>query len=451
MAMAVQTAPHSNLPIVRDVEANAAPAAVVAPPADPLDDFTSGSDDVEVFVMGVPMTDPQILRATQTIFALITVDFFFLCDYLLMSFELGEVQPLVLLLFVLLPATGYFGILNNSAGLLRCFGCLTLTQALMWTLGILIAVTLIVFTRPGENSIHQHSEYLLLFIFHAVSYNVLAYYGCFLASEVEKGAALPSRRRRHNREDYNILGLQVADMRTLQDVQNLFNASWLVFFFMLYFSVALFDHAVASVLKGTFTVALIYTVFVGSWVGMVHGSFFGVKRNDGALLGRAALIGTLFFVAFFTIALSFIFGGGFQYYRQAIFALYVAFAFYWLASHARKLRNKVLEGAKLTRLVTEPSQVQVGTIGGMSGSSALGAVYMDSAPRPMGMEGVVMGRAIATPAPAPAPAPVRAEEQKPGAASASPAAAGWGQKFDTESGQPIPKFDPQTGAQNWGP
>jgi hypothetical protein len=177
---------------------------------------------------------------------------------------------------------------------------------------------------------------------------------------------------------------------------------------------------------------------------MVHGSFFGVKRNDGALLGRAALIGTLFFVAFFTIALSFILGGGFQYYRQAIFALYVAFAFFWLASHARKLRYKVLEGAKLTRLVTEPSQVQVGTIGGMSGTSALGAM---DAPRPMGMEGVVMGRAVLTPAPALA----RAEEQKPGAASASPAAAGWGQKFDTESGQPIPKFDPQTGAQNWGP
>merc|ERR1719463_984822 len=258
-----------------------------------------------------------------------------------MAIHLGEINLLVLLLFILLPATGYFGILNNSAGLLRCFGCLTLCQGMIWTIGILIATTLIVFTRPGEDTIHQHAEYLILFLFHAVSYNVLAYYGCFLAKEVEKGTSLPARRR-HNREDYNILGLQVADMRTLQDVQNLFNSSWLVFFFMLYFSVALFDQAVQSVISETHTyfrgeIFAIYCVFIVLWVCMVQGCFVGVKKNNAAALGRAHCIGALFCVGFVTIGLTFVLGCGLTCSRQSIFALYVAGAFFWAASHAQKL------------------------------------------------------------------------------------------------------------------
>ena len=85
-------------------------------------------------------------------------------------------------------------------------------------------------------------------------------------------------------------------MRTLQDVQNLFNASWLVFFFMLYFSVALFDHAVYSVLSETHTyfrgeIFAIYCVFIVLWVCMVQGCFVGVKKNNAAALGRAHCIG----------------------------------------------------------------------------------------------------------------------------------------------------------------
>ena len=48
---------------------------------------------------------------------MITVDFFFICDYVLYSLEQGEVNVLWLVLFVALPTTGYFGILNNSVGL----------------------------------------------------------------------------------------------------------------------------------------------------------------------------------------------------------------------------------------------------------------------------------------------------------------------------------------------
>ena len=35
-----------------------------------------------------------------------------------------------------------------------------------------------------EGSIHQHAEYILLFLFHAFTYTVLTYYGCFLAGKV---------------------------------------------------------------------------------------------------------------------------------------------------------------------------------------------------------------------------------------------------------------------------
>merc|ERR1719478_407086 len=117
---------------------------------------------------------------------------------------------------------------------------------------------------------------------------------------------------------------------------------------MLYFSVALFDHAVQSAISGTGTVFFIYCIFVGLWVCMVHGGFMGVKKNDAALLGRANFIGVLFCVLFCTISLSFVFGCGMECGRRAIF---------WASAHARKLRGKVLEGAKLTRLVSEPSQV----------------------------------------------------------------------------------------------
>merc|ERR1719201_1258517 len=290
-------APNSNLPMVRDVEANVAPNAASAGfgrtagpvsqarQSGPLDVADpSGMDDIEVFVLGVPMTDPQVLRATQTVFALIWVDFFFLCDYMLFAIEQGQINLIVLLLFILLPCTGYFGILYNSSGLLRCFGCLTGCEGFFWTIAVMVIMNVMFTTSVTDDSIHQHAEYTLLFIFHAVSYNVLAYYGCFLATKVEQGAALPARRR-NNREDYNILGLQVSDMRTLQDVQNLFNSSWLVFFFMLYFSVALFDHAVESVIKGTFYIFLVYCAFIGLWLCMVHGVFLGVKKNDAALLG----------------------------------------------------------------------------------------------------------------------------------------------------------------------
>jgi hypothetical protein len=427
-------------PEPRALEAGAAAAEVV-------------EEGIEVYVMGVPMNDPATLRATQTVFALITVDFFFICDYVLYSLEQGEVNVLWLVLFVALPTTGYFGILNNSVSLLRCFGCLTLLQAIAWSFGSAIFALMLLFTEPraddpstpnmDEGSIHQHAEYILLFLFHAFTYTVLTYYGCFLAGKVERGAALPATRRQ-NREDYSILGLQVADMRTLQDVQNLFNASWLVFFFMLYFSVALFDHAVYSVLSEEFSyfrgeIFAIYCVFIVLWVCMVQGCFVGVKKNNAAALGRAHCIGALFCVGFVTIGLTFVLGCGLGCYRQSIFALYVAGAFFWAASHAQKLRGKVLAGAKLTRPVSEPAQVQVGTIlgGAASGHSAAGVA--EFAPRPaVGMEGVVMGRAVTTHGSAPA------AQQKPSAPRFDPNTGARLQPAESTAA-PAPRFDPMTG------
>ena len=96
--------------------------------------------DADVHVLGLPMQDPAILKGTQIVLALIWVEVFFLCEYLAFAFVNRAISWEVLAIFLSLPLTGYFGIMYNSAGLLRCFSCLALLQALFWSVITLLII-----------------------------------------------------------------------------------------------------------------------------------------------------------------------------------------------------------------------------------------------------------------------------------------------------------------------
>merc|ERR1719389_1139473 len=113
---------------------------------------------------------------------------------------------------------------------------------------------------------------------------------------------------------------------------------------------------------------------------MVHGALIGVKKNDATLLQRASVIGTVFCTLFSTISLWVILTCGLRCFRFWWVTLYDAGACFWAALHAWKLKGRVERGEKLLRPSSEIPQVAEGQAEGM--------------PAPIGMDGVVMGRAL---------------------------------------------------------
>jgi hypothetical protein len=203
-----------------------------------------------------------------------------------------------------------------------------------------------------------------------------------------------------------MFGMQMMDMQILQEVQNLFNGSWLVFFFMVYLAVAFFDSAVYSVAVGDFVFFFLYCIFFSLMACMVHSAFMGVKKNNIKLLVRSSSIGAAFCFIFTFFAFLFITGCGGPCFREWFLLLYIAFAFFWAAVHAWKLKGRVENGATLTRSVAEPVGVTVGTVmGGQDGGAPQApdpAVAATGFHGSVGsMEGVVMGRALTEAAPPP--------------------------------------------------
>jgi hypothetical protein len=387
------------------------PAGDAAPAASHILDVgqpvAAGHIDTDVHVLGLPMQDPAILKGTQMVFALIWVEIFFFAEYVAASLAVGRINLLMVSIFAALPLCGYFGILYNSSNLLRCFGCLSLLQALVWTVVTILVLLIMLLTAPADDSLHQDAEHVVLLIFLAGSYSTMTYYGFWLAEKIKQGVVLPSKRNQ-NQADYLMFGMQMMDMQILQEVQNLFNGSWLVFFFMLFLGVALFDSAVYSVAIGEFIFFFLYCTFFSLMACMVHSAFMGVKKNDVKLLTRSSSIGSAFCFIFTAFAFLFIVQCGLPCFREWFLLLYIAFAFFWSALHSWKLKGRVEAGAQLTRSVAEPVGVTVGTIVGGQTAAPVGVDGFGGPANVLQQEGVVMGRALTEAGPGPA-----AADQKP--------------------------------------
>jgi hypothetical protein len=364
---------------------------------------------LEVHVLGLPMQDPAILKGTQMVSALIWVEVFLFCEYIITSIAAGVIYVPVVVIFVALPLCGYFGILYSSSKLLRCFACLALVQAMLWSVVTVLVIGLMVFTPPADDSLHQDAEHVVLLVFLSASYSTMTYWGYWLAEKVKGGVVLPSKRKQ-NQSDYFMLGMQMMDMQILQEVQNLFNASWLVFFFMIYLAVALFDSAVYSILMGEFIFFFLYCISFGLMACMVHAAFIGVKKNDMKLLMRSSYIGSAFCFLFTLFASVFIVMCGGPCFHEWFLLFYIAFAFGWSALHARKLRGRVEAGAQLTRNVTSPVSVTVGTAMAQEAGAIGEAPSQEQFRRTTALQqdGVVMGRPLTE-----AAAPVASEAKPP--------------------------------------
>jgi hypothetical protein len=280
---------------------------------------------------------------------------------------------------------------------------------MLWSVVTVLVIGLMVFTPPADDSLHQDAEHVVLLVFLSASYSTMTYWGYWLAEKVKGGVVLPSKRKQ-NQSDYFMLGMQMMDMQILQEVQNLFNAAWLVFFFMIYMAVALFDSAVYSVVIGDFLFFFLYCVSFGLMACMVHAAFIGVKKNDIKLLTRSSYIGSAFCSVFTLAALLFIAMCGAPCFHEWFLLFYVAFAFGWSALHAKKLKGRVEAGAQLTRNVTSPVSVTVGTAMDVEAGRFREAPSEEQFRRATALqqEGVVMGRPLTETA-----APVASEPKPP--------------------------------------
>merc|ERR1719214_346831 len=99
------------------------------------------------------------------VLALIWVEIFFLCEYIVFAFVVRKINLLVLAIFLALPLSGYFGILYNSSNLLRCFACLALMQALLWTVLTVLIILVLLLTEWSDDSLHQDAEHVVMLIF----------------------------------------------------------------------------------------------------------------------------------------------------------------------------------------------------------------------------------------------------------------------------------------------
>lgn len=334
--------------------------------------------DGEVSLLGVTMTDPKVLRATQTVSAFICFSAFILWEDLATIVSTGKV-PIGFLLYTLVtnvsvpapliiglhlfvnigqPVAGYFGLLWNSVSLLRLFGCLAALDAFQFY-AIIFRIFQLLYARGGAHPWDPNDDLVEMLVFRvllAACFTGSAYYGFWLANQVKSGLTLPGQKKQHNADDYMMLGMQMGGMHVMKDVQNLLSACMLVFFFALYHVLFLFDAAVESVFNGSGVFFAFYSVLSALWLAMVVGSVVGVKKNSPKLLLLASVVGALFgsiFAAFSIFAMSL---GGFRSFGLWSFTLANALANFWGALHAWKLKNRVQKGEQLNRFAADGSQ-----------------------------------------------------------------------------------------------
>merc|ERR1719247_3234408 len=174
---------------------------------------------------------------------------------------------------------------------------------------------------------------------------------------------------------------------------------------------------------------------------MVHSAFFGVKKNNVRLLVRSSSIAAGFFFMFTFFAPFFVHNCFMNCFQEWFLLLYIAFAFFWAALHAWKLKTKLEGGAQLTRNIATPVGVTVGTIVGGQEMRAAPSANPFGTAAALQQDGVVMGRAL-TEAPA---APSAAEQKPPAGSPVESQTLGAPNRFDPETGLPN-RFDPETGA-----
>ena len=90
-----------------------------------------GEMDAEVYVLGLPMHDPAVLKGVQAVLAFVWVDLFIVVrNVVAISWE--NIYHPFFYTFLAMWSCGYCGIRHNSSKLLRLFAGLTLFHTILW-------------------------------------------------------------------------------------------------------------------------------------------------------------------------------------------------------------------------------------------------------------------------------------------------------------------------------
>jgi len=253
-------------------------------------------------VLGIPMTDPGVLKATQFVMSAVGVTAYFLVMDLieiadLKSFYLGAqttfhtaFKAIGLTRAVLLVFTGYFGIKWSNVCLIGSFVALSLFGFLeMVVVGGYFAY------------LHEDVGSVLLCCFEAAFFLVAVHYSYFLFSEARVGS-LQKARPSKNSLEYTLLGIPVMDMKVLKATQRLFTSIGIIGS-ILGFQVLLSAETVVKDMSSSGFWFVTITIVLSLGLS----GYYGVKRSNYNLLSLFCCI-TIGLLAFsiLTSLLSFI-------------------------------------------------------------------------------------------------------------------------------------------------
>jgi len=236
-----------------------------------------GEEDEES-VLGIPVCDPDVLKASQFVLVSVGITAFFLVMELSQVAEqrgLRNLSTSEVILRVVDMVRALFMIVSGYVGAKRSNRCL---------LGLFCMITVLSCLESagsGVYAIRQHEKagIVALQFFSSVFFMIAFHYSRFLFVQAGVGALSGMPRRDGAHGQYEMLGVQLLDLKVLKATQMVFTSVGIVVGILGSFVIVGAESAFSSS-----NVRGFWLICLGICLSMMYTSYFGVKRSNIALL-----------------------------------------------------------------------------------------------------------------------------------------------------------------------
>lgn len=321
-------------------------------------------EDEDEVVLGIPIGDPEVLKASQFILVCAGITAFFLAIELAQVIEYRSLRDLSrneAALWVFDTVRAFFLVVSGYAGVKRSSRCL------LGSFFVVCIVSCIAGVAQGAYDIGAKKKFgpVAMEFLEASFFVLAAHFSRVLWSQASTGKMLTERPTNSDSASYSLLGLPMTDLKVLRATQMVFTA--------LGIESAIFGSVVVMSAESAIT-----TAGLGSWLFMVsmlvilmYTGYFGVKRSSAGLLSLFVFMSMVLGGFSLIFAISFAISCGFLCVSFTLFWVGVTLVFIVAARNAQFLRQRAASGTELTgRRQSEAAH-------GLPGPEVLGVIEGD--------------------------------------------------------------------------
>jgi len=296
--------------------------------------------EAEECVLGIPIADPEVLKATQFVLVSVGISAFFLVLELSQVAEqrgltgLNRTEVAFWCLdttrAVAITLSGYFGVKRSNRALLGCFcGISCLSAAL--SLGLAVR----------DSAVGAKAGTVALRAFAALFFSLGGYASFHLFRRAGEGALIGQPGS--GKSSYVLLGIPMMDLQVLKATQGVFTSLGIMVCLLGSFVVVGAESAVSNAAFRS-----LWLCCLGIVLSMSYTAIFGVKRSSITLLSCFSCICGSLCVFFFFVAMLTGLACGRRCPTAIIFNVFVLGILFSALRNSRILRLKIAEGVALT-------------------------------------------------------------------------------------------------------